>query len=831
MKKETETKRKIIKVLIPIFILSLILLCALYFLLIEKKEKPPIYDFILNFPDAEKSKAIAEHKNDIILEDPAYLLNHNLLLKKILMLFSTDAVMVNKAGKQLINDPLTMKNGGFLLTYFYNPSHKTKYTFDLKNSGNGSSYEVDLLLGESVSLEVYKNDPIGRNLLDGFKYSPSIKRKNALFIISYEKYLVIFDDSSILFQMKDNAAHTQTAGRFTFSTDSRQDKFNLKAAEIPDTLNGFLKMQYLEEQIKDAPPHKFNYTEKNWNKLYLEEYAGLSQGKHPWIHRLMLKDTTMPALFLKCGDEIKYNLELPEKPVLEFNLGLNPKYIVDKNRLIFEAKITPSNDNKPPQILRLKLADLEEISSRFYRFRITPKNGITGKVSVSFKFTTVDEKFIKNEKEIILALASPAAFSTIKNKNAKNVILISLDTLGARHLGCYGYKRDTTPMIDAFAEKFRLFQNAFSNSSWTLPSHISMMSSKYPYETGYFQTKMPFNRIRIAQNVEMLAQYLKADGFWTFAITGGANVSAKFGFDRGFDAYIEKKDWKEKDIADEIDRAIDILKDAGARNFFLFFHTYQIHAPYSVDTVCDWQDKKGNYRENIIAKYDSQVLYTDKHIGRFLGWLEKNNILENTLVIITSDHGENFDYIEPGALSGEHGITMYDEEIKVPLIIGGDAAFSGGKNISGVVSNIDIVPTILDFLDIGIPDGLRGTSLLGYDKKSAGKDKVIYAEGVYRKPYEIKAVRSCEKKFIENLVKKDQANIPQYEFYNTSEDKYEKKNLYSPDNKEVGVFRSLLFKIVQSIDAGRKKIIRTPGLSALDDKELENQLKQLGYIN
>lgn len=817
------------------FIMYFFIICivlAFYIYMTKKKigTDNDCYDFISHYPDAIKSN----NENARMLEDKAYILNYKLMSKAVLNAFSTDPLLINKNSIPLHLNGVHFKNGGFMFNYYYNKSNKLLHIFEIRKKLDNFYYTINVSLTKTPKIEILKVNGSNKIIIDSTTYQPDIKEKNSLFIIAYKEYILIFDKKTILFQIKDSDISTD--GMFSYDNQisgTIKDKYTVKAASLEKISRDFFKLFYFNEDIESVPNHHFNYLEKNWNLMYLDEYANLPQGKQHYVNRLMIKDRTIPAIYMACNSSIIYTLKTPDDhPVLEFYLSLKPKHITDQKRLFFEITISSNDPNTHKQTFKINLSSITKITSEFCKFKFIPNNVDKHDVKISFSFFTDDKKYLRNENKIILALGSPILFSTGKN-NKKNVILISLDTLGARHMGCYGYFRNTTPSIDSFAKKYTFFKNAFANSSWTLPSHISMLSSRYPYETGYFKIDKPFNKIRIAQNVKMLAEILKFHGYATFAVTGGINVSARFGFDKGFDVYIEKRNkWTEKDIAKDIDLAIDMIQQNMNRKFFFFFHTYQIHAPYTKDTFLEESNSNVDYRYKAIAKYDSEILYADQHIGRFLKWLENKGLLENTLLIITSDHGENFDYMEPGDVSGAHGITMYDAELKVPLIMGGPNCLWGGRNISNIVNLIDVVPTILDFLNLPTDENFRGISLLKPYKIEDRKEKVVYSEGVLHCPFEIRSVRSDHYKLIQNIFNEKQPHgKTEFEFYDIKNDPLEKKDIYTSEHKLSIIFKNTMEKINQNIISNMRKTIKTPGTAILEDEDFQKQLQALGYIN
>jgi len=258
-----------------------------------------------------------------------------------------------------------------------------------------------------------------------------------------------------------------------------------------------------------------------------------------------------------------------------------------------------------------------------------------------------------------------------------NVVVISMDTVRADHLGAYGYDRPTSPNVDKIARRSVVFENAISQSSWTLPAHGSMMSGVYPGRLGV--THYPAKR-RLPRGVPMLAEVFRNAGYATGAFTGGGFVSAHFGFGRGFNVYSSNGRRFEHNLG----KALPWLKRHRNRPFFLFLHGYNAHRPYyslAADKAAmglpeDSQiERRGfcprgerarpDHLETIIRYYDASIHHGDRQVGRFLDAMRRLRLMRNTVILITSDHGDEF--FEHG--NCDHVRFLYREVINVPYIL------------------------------------------------------------------------------------------------------------------------------------------------------------------
>lgn len=337
---------------------------------------------------------------------------------------------------------------------------------------------------------------------------------------------------------------------------------------------------------------------------------------------------------------------------------------------------------------------------------------------------------------ILFTILGISAITKVKNKYSCkncNVILISVDTLRADHLGIYGYKRNTSPNIDSFFNNSIIFTNHISQSNNTLASHMSMFTSLYPQQHGVVLLTDP----PLAESITTLPQLLKANGYNTIGFYDSSNhLDSKFGFNRGFDKYEADRTLGNPLILSDLEE----LKKS-KRKFFIFLHPAKNpHDPYLVSesTVKNfignkykgrinanptdyyglyfneahkkfWENVDKNSPEDIkylVNLYDAEILETDKFLKRLFLLLEENNQLNNTIVILTADHGEEF---------MEHGgflhTKLYDEILQVPLLI----RHSNQKTplrISALTQSVDITPTILDLLGISIKRGFSGKSLV-----------------------------------------------------------------------------------------------------------------------
>ncbi len=301
-----------------------------------------------------------------------------------------------------------------------------------------------------------------------------------------------------------------------------------------------------------------------------------------------------------------------------------------------------------------------------------------------------------------------------------NLVLISMDTLRADHVGAYGYERSVTPNIDALAARGVLFENAVAQSSWTRPSHLSMFTGLYPNEHG---VRALVDRQRLPADIPTVASELARAGLRTAAFTGGVNVSAEFGFDSGFEIYRTNG----KYFADNLGALREWLDDNGDERFFLFLHGYDAHTPYlnepedrealslekkpprrGVRPVCKRSDSERRVRA-FVDEYDAAIRRGDRNIGIVVEELRRRRLLDRTVIVFTSDHGEEF--LEHGRCF--HLTTLYREVLHVPLIIAGPG-LERGRRSRLVPASVSVAPTLLAVAGVH-EHRLPGQSLLAAD--------------------------------------------------------------------------------------------------------------------
>jgi arylsulfatase A-like enzyme len=311
-------------------------------------------------------------------------------------------------------------------------------------------------------------------------------------------------------------------------------------------------------------------------------------------------------------------------------------------------------------------------------------------------------------RRLFLLWGDPMLVSSRAARPARpNVILISLDTLGARHVGSYGYPHPTTPRLDALAREGVLFERALSHYPSTAASHMTLFTALLPAAHGVrgLLDELP-------PDVPTLPELLRRAGYLTAAVTENATLARGMGFVRGFHVYWEHRRHAGSTVGmarETFARARRWLRKAPLEPFFLFIHTYEVHTPYQPRPHYRREVRSPGHDEGArdpALPYDAEVRFADHLVGRLVALLRRRGVLERTLLVVTSDHGEAFG--EHGGFT--HGTLLYDEVMHVPLVLRGPGVRRGVRVATGV-GLADVLPTILELAGEPPPAALHGRSL------------------------------------------------------------------------------------------------------------------------
>jgi arylsulfatase A-like enzyme len=445
-----------------------------------------------------------------------------------------------------------------------------------------------------------------------------------------------------------------------------------------------------------------------------------------------------------------------------------------------------------------------------------------------------------------------------------NVLLISIDALRRDHLGCYGYKRVGTPNIDRFAASGTKFENAFCNSPWTLPSMASMITGRYPSICGVDAGH------RIRPELPTLAELLRDKGYRTEAYVTNVFIYPEYGYARGFDVYLMNGDVRYlydlrgtlshrtavsaiKALDAKFGRGLDNTSfngdettsalrrmAGGERPFFIWCHFMDPHGPYTPPPgyVPDYPGTAArqayDYMNELLAQgwgldympkeegsvdkfemlYDGEIAYVDEEFGNIMTALEEEGLVDETVVVVLNDHGEEF--LDHGGF--EHGHTLYPELINMVLLVRIPARDLRGTARTMYVSHIDIAPTVLDALGFADAADFDGRSFLD---GVPGTERAVFAEHIKRGP-EKKAVRRAGWLLIEDWVTGD------LELYNLSADPAARENLVSRGLTEKELLASEIAAFAEATGEAAHALGSSPEMNLPED--IKRRLVGLGYI-
>ena len=395
-----------------------------------------------------------------------------------------------------------------------------------------------------------------------------------------------------------------------------------------------------------------------------------------------------------------------------------------------------------------------------------------------------------------------------------NVLLITIDTLRADYLSCYGRKSIATPNSDALATRGVRCAQAIAQIPLTAPSHASILTGTYPQ----VHKVRDMGGFVLDEKVPTLATILRQAGFETAAFVGSAVLSHHYGLNRGFATYGDemKADQDTKklpgvvaEVRGEVvtQRTLDWLDKSASKRFFLWVHYYDPHFPY---------DPPEPYRTRYPKDpYGGEVAYADEQVGRLLKALEQHRLQERTLVVLLADHGESLG--EHGEYT--HGVFLYDSTVHIPLIFAGPGV-PGGRIVPQQVRSIDVLPTVTDYLGLAAGDQAQGASLMpSIIEGKPPRSNDCYLETLYPKTQmgwsELRGMRTDEWKLIV---------APKPELYRFSDDRSESRNVVEKFPADADRLKKKVWEVTRP----SQSLTRIQPQSV--NEERRRELNALGYV-
>ncbi|MFB3813075.1 MAG: sulfatase-like hydrolase/transferase [Terriglobales bacterium] len=416
---------------------------------------------------------------------------------------------------------------------------------------------------------------------------------------------------------------------------------------------------------------------------------------------------------------------------------------------------------------------------------------------------------------VLLPMCAGAAPRARPSKPAPpNVVIITIDTLRADHVGCYGYKNVRTPNFDFLAADGVRLERAYTPVPITLPAHTVMFTGTYPMQNGM----RDFSGNKLNAQQPTLASVLQERGYATGAVVGAAVLDSRFGLNRGFDFYYDHFDFNRllETNLDAMERpgnlvADEVLKWLAASHrkpFLLWMHLYDPHHPYRPPAP---------YAEEYKSQpYDGEIAFADAQVGRLLTFLRQKGLYDHTLIVLAGDHGEGLG--EHGEKT--HGFFIYNSTLHVPLIFKMPAGQRTLKQVAQPVSLVDLLPTVLDALNLPALKEVQGRSVLPLlTGKSKAPGSALYAESFLPRLHfnwsELRGLQTGNYRFID---------APKPELYDLSNDPRELNNLYEQRPALAAELGSRLRQVITTHTPGQELAEKTPL-----DPALMERLKSLGY--
>lgn len=424
-------------------------------------------------------------------------------------------------------------------------------------------------------------------------------------------------------------------------------------------------------------------------------------------------------------------------------------------------------------------------------------------------------KYILQFLTVLAALLPCGLAATVPDRRpAPNVILITIDTVRADHLGCYGATNVKTPTLDGLARDGIVFERAISQVPLTWPSHAAILTGTYPFQNGV----QDFTGQPLDQRFRSVAQIFKQQGYTTGAVVSAFVLDRSWGLARGFDYYddaFSAEVFRHKDIGlvdrkagESVTRAISWLQKTPRRPFFFWLHLYDPHSPYDPP-----EPFRTLYKGHL---YDGEIAYADHELGRLIGWLKQNQLYDRTAIVLLSDHGESLgDHGEK-----EHGFFVYNSTVHIPLIVKPPtgSGFRPGR-VARPVETVAVAPTLTRLA--GMKNEIQKQfSSPGLLSERAENDAASYSESFYSfssfgwSP--LHALQTSRYHYIE---------APTPELYDVIADPQEKNNLASQQTATVAVLEDKLQSLLQH-NAFK---LAGSGNSGLSPEALE-KLRALGYV-
>ncbi len=563
-----------------------------------------------------------------------------------------------------------------------------------------------------------------------------------------------------------------------------------------------------------------------------------------------------PSIVLLPGDALRLSVELPGD-ACAFELGVGPwrEGLADvlatgaSARVSASVRVAGASESSFDEQIDPGSRELGSLRWTERRMNLDSRRG--GRVEFELRATG----------NTAVAFGAPVVRATGVEHERPNVLLISIDTLRRDRVGLYGYPEGTTPRIDAFARGAIVFDDATCQAPYTLPSHATMFSGQFPSVHGVQDA----GHVLSSRRSPVLARILADVGYRTQAFTGGGFLNPDFGFDRGFDGFVnvDPLRQRESEFLLELTRrepqrySAELVRSLDARNvqawmaahadepFFLFVHTYVVHdydppdafkrcaargctndtldiKSYKLGAKRGWNPHPytAEERAHLGHLYDDSLRFIDDEVGALLDQVDTLGLADDTIVVITTDHGEEM--LERGFV--QHGKTLYEEIGRIPLIvrIPGEAP----RHVESPAMLVDLVPTLLAALDLPGDARAQGVDLL----RAAGSERPVWSE-IHDSLVHRYALRDDAHWKLIHSPEDDEVLFPpqvEWELFDLDADPGERTNLAASEPERLEALRTRLERVRATLGAASADLDATG--TGVMDPETRSQLEGLGYF-
>lgn len=595
-----------------------------------------------------------------------------------------------------------------------------------------------------------------------------------------------------------------------------------------------------DPEVITSPPRFFAAELPNIDATFTRAQLGKLRSEPNSTASVTFGDETVRAFATTLPSELGFAVNVPAEPSMQVTLAVGT--LDNENWSPVQFRILADTGSEPEIVFSETIKRPER--NRWLARDVDLSRWAGQKLSVTFQTRVRSADAAGAMTDTLVPLwGSPILSGAGCCEKRSSVVLISIDCLRADHVGAYGYHRDTTPHIDAFAKDAVLFETAVSTAPMTLPSHLSIF-------TGLFPSRHDGSKwAKLAPSIPYAPQMLSEAGYQTDAVVTGAYLSQTYGFERGFDLYrLDHRAPAEKTV----EQAIELLQRSAGRDQFLFVHFIDAHWPYEPPeefverfgprpadlagllrkVVDNNPPSNAEETERVAALYDAEIASADEAVGRLLEDLKARGVYDRSLIILTADHGEAF--FDHG--HWQHSKTLYEELIRIPLIVKWPGQSPKGR-VSAQVSQVDIFPTVLAAAGVEPPptDGINLIQFVNDTKASRTRRRLI-SENAWRGPSEWSrkvSIRTEKLKYLVTIAgppgrEPEESDVRSEELYDLMEDPMERTNLASGSSSDIEAFRRELANYLGEARQGRASR-RTEDI--LEDETTRERLRSLGYIN